>query len=45
LAVPVPKRIVAPDGQVAIAKFPSANSDTWNVMAWEKTALDLARHP
>lgn len=32
----------APDGQVAIAKFPSASSDTWNVMAWEKTALDLA---
>ena len=30
-------------GQVAIAKFPSANSDTWNVMAWEKVALDLAR--
>lgn len=34
--------VIAPDGQVAIAKFPSANSDTWNVMAWEKTALDLA---
>jgi serine/threonine-protein kinase HipA len=30
-------------GRVAIAKFPSANSDTWNVMAWEKVALDLAR--
>ncbi len=30
-------------GQVAMAKFPSANSDTWNVMAWEKVALDLAR--
>ena len=30
-------------GQVAIAKFPSSNSDTWNVMAWEKVALDLAR--
>jgi serine/threonine-protein kinase HipA len=30
-------------GHVAIAKFPSANSDTWNVMAWEKVALDLAR--
>jgi serine/threonine-protein kinase HipA len=28
---------------VAIAKFPSAASDTWNVMAWEKVALDLAR--
>jgi serine/threonine-protein kinase HipA len=30
-------------GHVAIAKFPSVNSDTWNVMAWEKVALDLAR--
>jgi serine/threonine-protein kinase HipA len=29
-------------GQIAIAKFPSASSDTWNVMAWEKVALDLA---
>ncbi len=35
--------VVAPDGNVAIAKLPSANTDTWNVMAWEKTALDLAR--
>lgn len=32
------------DGRLAIAKFPSANSDTWDVMAWEKTALDLARN-
>ncbi len=31
------------DGRVAIAKFPSEGSDTWNVMAWEKVALDLAR--
>ena len=31
------------NGRIAIAKFPSANSDTWNVMAWEKVALDLAR--
>lgn len=30
-------------GNLAIAKFPSASSDTWNVMAWEKVALDLAR--
>jgi serine/threonine-protein kinase HipA len=30
-------------GRVAIAKFPSVNADTWNVMAWEKVALDLAR--
>lgn len=31
------------DGRIAIAKFPSASSDTWDVMAWEKVALDLAR--
>jgi serine/threonine-protein kinase HipA len=30
-------------GRLAIAKFPSASTDTWNVMAWEKVALDLAR--
>ncbi len=30
------------DGALAIAKFPSAAHDTWNVMAWEKVALDLA---
>lgn len=30
------------DGKLAIAKFPSADHDTWNVMAWEKVALDLA---
>lgn len=30
-------------GLIAIAKFPSENSDTWDVMAWEKVALDLAR--
>src|ERR1700683_3246655 len=29
-------------GRIAIAKFPSENTDTWNVMAWEKVALDLA---
>jgi len=29
-------------GRVAIAKFPSADHDTWNVMSWEKVALDLA---
>lgn len=37
-----PKAHVHHDGQVAIAKFPSAAHDTWNVMAWEKIALDLA---
>lgn len=31
------------DGTLAIAKFPSAAHDTWNVMAWEKVAHDLAR--
>jgi serine/threonine-protein kinase HipA len=31
------------DGRIAIAKFPSADQDTWNVMAWEKVALDLAQ--
>jgi len=30
------------DGNLAIAKFPSAAHDTWNVMAWEKVALELA---
>lgn len=29
------------NGRVAIAKFPSPRDD-WNVMAWEKVALDLA---
>ncbi len=29
------------NGRVAIAKFPSP-SDDWNVMAWEKVALELA---
>ena len=30
------------DGTLAIAKFPSGAHDTWNVMAWEKVALELA---
>ena len=30
------------NGRISIAKFPSAAHDTWNVMAWEKVALDLA---
>ncbi|MGO8887669.1 MAG: type II toxin-antitoxin system HipA family toxin [Streptosporangiaceae bacterium] len=30
-------------GRIAIAKFPSGGSDAWDVMAWEKVALDLAR--
>jgi serine/threonine-protein kinase HipA len=37
-----PKAHVRDDnGRIAIAKFPSPTDD-WNVMAWEKTALDLA---
>lgn len=35
--------VLGTNGNVAIAKFPSASADTWNVMAWEKSALDLAR--
>jgi serine/threonine-protein kinase HipA len=34
--------VIDGDGGVAIAKFPRARHDTWNVMAWEKVALDLA---
>lgn len=34
--------VLASDGRPAIAKFPSVSVDTWNVMAWEKAALDLA---
>lgn len=30
-------------GRVAIAKFPSARYDAWNVPAWEGVSLDLAR--
>lgn len=35
--------VIDSSGRIAIAKFPSTASDTWNVMAWEKVALDLAR--
>lgn len=31
------------DGSLAIAKFPSARTDTWDVMAWEYVLLELAR--
>jgi serine/threonine-protein kinase HipA len=34
--------VVDAAGRVAIAKFPSVSWDTWDVMAWEKVALDLA---
>ena len=33
---------IAPDGRIAIAKFPSP-SDDWDVMRWEAVALELAR--
>lgn len=36
-----PKASVQDDGRLLIAKFPS-REDEWDVMAWEKTALDLA---
>jgi serine/threonine-protein kinase HipA len=36
-----PKASVEGDGRLLIAKFPHA-SDQWTVIAWEKTALDLA---
>jgi serine/threonine-protein kinase HipA len=32
-----------PAGRAAIAKFPKAGWDAWDVMAWEKVAHDLAR--
>ncbi|AKT52151.1 type II toxin-antitoxin system HipA family toxin [Arsenicicoccus sp. oral taxon 190] len=34
--------VLLPGGTVGIAKFPSEAHDEWNVMAWEKVALDLA---
>jgi serine/threonine-protein kinase HipA len=36
-----PKASVHDNGRLLIAKFPHHN-DEWDVMAWEKTALDLA---
>lgn len=36
-----PKASVRDDSRLLIAKFPHRN-DEWDVMAWEKTALDLA---
>lgn len=35
--------VTSPDGSLAIAKFPSTTSDTWDVMAWEEVLLRLAR--
>ncbi|WNM23516.1 type II toxin-antitoxin system HipA family toxin [Demequina capsici] len=34
--------VVQADGRLAIAKFPSADRDTWDVMAWERVASLLA---
>lgn len=34
--------ILDPFEQISIAKFPSPNSDDWNVMVWEAVALKLA---
>lgn len=36
-----PKASVVDEGRLLIAKFPH-HQDEWDVMAWEKTALDLA---
>ncbi len=35
--------VLAGDGRVAIAKFPSPVADDWDVMRWEAVALELAR--
>ena len=34
--------VLLPDGRTAIAKFPSATNDEWDVMRWEAVALELA---
>ncbi|MDR0591922.1 MAG: HipA domain-containing protein [Bifidobacteriaceae bacterium] len=39
---PRPKAAVRDGGRLALAKFPH-RADRWDVMAWEATALDLAR--
>lgn len=36
-----PKASVIDDGRLLLAKFPHRN-DEWDIMAWEKTALDIA---
>ncbi len=35
--------VLAEDGRIAIAKFPSPRTDEWDVMRWESVALRLAR--
>lgn len=37
-----PKASVRDDQHLKIAKFPNRADDDWDVMGWEKTALDLA---
>lgn len=34
--------VLLPNARIAIAKFPSATSDDWDVMRWEAVALELA---
>lgn len=35
--------VIAPDEKAAIAKFPSAQTDDWDVVAWEAVTHELAR--
>jgi serine/threonine-protein kinase HipA len=35
--------VITSSGELAIAKFPRAGSDDWNVAGWEKLELSLAR--
>jgi serine/threonine-protein kinase HipA len=35
--------VLAPDGRLAIAKFPSPKADEWDVIRWEAVALTLAK--
>lgn len=35
--------VLGENGRITIAKFPSKKFDRWNVIAWEKTMLDLAK--
>jgi serine/threonine-protein kinase HipA len=35
--------VITSSGQLAIAKFPRASSDDWNVAGWEQLELSLAR--
>jgi serine/threonine-protein kinase HipA len=35
--------VIDPDGKAAIAKFPSVETDDWDVVAWEAVTHELAR--